>query len=173
MARERPDPHKQRTRSHVIADQSVAHVTKVVADFGFSVERRVNDYGIDLSIHTYDDNGYPEEGEILVQLKATDNLTRTKRGITHRIDARDYHQWTSAPMPVFLVVYDAPADVAYWLYVQKYVEADARRYPAADAKSVTVTIPPTNVVNAAFVRYAQSRRADVIRQFSGRINRNG
>ena len=173
MARNRPDPHKKRTREHVIAYRSVAHVTKIVADVGFTVEQRAHDYGIDLTIHTYDDNGYPEEGDILVQLKATDNLTRTKKGITHRIDVRDYHSWTSSPMPVFLIVFDAVADVAYWLYIQNYFESDARRRPPADVKSVTVTIPLANVVNAAFVRYAQSRRADVVRQFSERINHYG
>jgi Domain of unknown function (DUF4365) len=173
VARNRPDPHKKRTREHVIADQSVAHVTNVVVRYGYTVERRANDYGIDLAVHTYNENGYPEEGEILLQLKATDALTRTRQGITHRIDARDYRQWTGSPMPVFLIVYDAPADVAYWLYIQHYFEADAGRRPAAGARTVTVTIPPTNVVNAAFVSYARGRRADIIRQFSGRIRHNG
>jgi hypothetical protein len=171
VGRNRPEPHKKRTREHLIAYRSVAHVTKIVADAGATVEQWVHDYGLDLTIHTYDDNGYPEEGDILVQLKATDNLTRTKRGITHRIDIRDYHSWTGSAMPVF--VYDAAADVAYWLYVQSYFEADAGRRPPAGAKSVTVTIPPANVVDAAFVRYAQGRRADVVRQFSGRIQHNG
>ena len=39
---------------------------------GFAVQRIVRDYGIDLFLATYDHSGSVENGEIRVQLKATD-----------------------------------------------------------------------------------------------------
>ena len=49
---------------------------------GYSVERRVHDYGIDLVILTYDPQGNVENGEILVQLKATDHPRWISQGGT-------------------------------------------------------------------------------------------
>ena len=43
---------KTRTREHVIASQSVAHVEKHIAAAGYTAERFLNDYGYDLSLYT-------------------------------------------------------------------------------------------------------------------------
>jgi hypothetical protein len=67
-------PRKRRTRQHVIADLSVNHAERLALMCGFSVERAVHDYGIDLIVFTYDDHGWPEIGHVLVQLKSTDHL---------------------------------------------------------------------------------------------------
>ena len=164
MATHRPDPHKKRTRGHVIADLSVNHVEKYIIDGGFSVERMNHDYGFDLVVYTFDEEGYAEEGDIILQLKATDTLVRTRRGVTFRIDARDYNLLTKITWPVFLVVFDAAEEVGYWLYVQYYFAIDPARRPNAGAKSVTVTLPTTNVVNEPFVRHMRACKAAVLRQ---------
>ena len=39
---------------------------------GFAVQRIVRDYGIDLFVATYDPSGEVENGEIRIQLKATE-----------------------------------------------------------------------------------------------------
>jgi hypothetical protein len=41
---------------------------------GFAVERSVHDYGIDVSIHTFNQLGEVENGEILVQIKGSDRV---------------------------------------------------------------------------------------------------
>jgi hypothetical protein len=115
---------KRRTREHIIADLSANHVERRALLCGYSVERRVHDYGIDLVILTYDPQGNVENGEILVQLKATDHPRWISQGqiLTCRIDRADLRAWLHEPWPVVLVLYDAPADMAFWCYVQQYFE---------------------------------------------------
>jgi hypothetical protein len=49
MARKRPRVvGKRRTREHIIADLSVHHVEGPILRVGFTVERFIQDYGLDL-----------------------------------------------------------------------------------------------------------------------------
>lgn len=168
-----PNPFKVRTREHQIASESVAHVETVIVQSGHTVERVESDYGYDLLMNTFTRKGAIEPGTIYLQLKATDSPKATAQGITFRIDAKDYRLWTVEPMPVFLIVYDAQRRIAYWLYVQNYFESIPGRKPKRGAKSVRVEVPIGNVVDATFVRYAQSRKADILKQLSGKIVHNG
>lgn len=58
----KPEPRKRRTRGHVIADQSVNHLERFIYDCGFTAAREVADYGYDLTMKTYDPDGYTEGG---------------------------------------------------------------------------------------------------------------
>ena len=120
MARKNPAARKKRTRQHIIADLSVNHVERQVLLASYSVQRIMRDYGIDLFVTTYDDSGTLENGDIRIQIKATDSPEETSDGrfILVRIDRRDYRHWLMEPMPVILVLYDASQDLACWLYVQ-------------------------------------------------------
>ncbi len=60
---------KRRTREHVIADLSANHVEKQALLCGFTVQRWVYDYGIDLVLSTYTDEGETEGGFIVIQIK--------------------------------------------------------------------------------------------------------
>lgn len=80
MARRKPIPRKRRTREHIIADLSVNHVERQVLLCGYTVERHRHDYGLDLLMSTYDHNGEVENGEVRLQLKATDHLNRVQGG---------------------------------------------------------------------------------------------
>src|SRR5271156_5006203 len=95
-------PGKHRTRQHVIADLSVNHVERHALLCGYSVERRVHDYGIDLTIVTYDQDGNVENGRVLVQLKATDHLKLVADGelVACRIERVDLRVWLHEPRPV-------------------------------------------------------------------------
>jgi hypothetical protein len=48
-------PRKQRTRQHVIADQSVNYVERFIIDEGHTTQPLEKDYGYDLLLFTYDD----------------------------------------------------------------------------------------------------------------------
>src|SRR5437870_3431239 len=113
---------KRRTREHVIADLSVNHVERQALLCGFCVERSFHDYGIDLEVLTFNTQGDVDEGNILVQVKASEHLLirRAKAAFPFRIDRRDLVAWLKEPMPVILIVYDAKKDIAYWLYIQSY-----------------------------------------------------
>jgi len=154
MPREQPVRRKRRTREHVIADLSVNHVERHALLCGYSVEQIRRDYGIDLLITTYDGSGEYENGEIRVQLKATDHLKVVSGGqyITWRVEREDLHGWLGELMPVVLIVYDAQADVAYWLYVQAYFASQPGFNLHKAPTRVTVRIPRANIVNQAAMR---------------------
>ena len=51
---------KRRTRQHVIASQSVNFVERFIVDAGHTAQRVEADYGYDLYVTTFDDEGYAE-----------------------------------------------------------------------------------------------------------------
>jgi hypothetical protein len=173
MAGRRNHPRKRRTRQHVIAELSANYVQRYIVRSNFTFQTLGSDYGYDLLMFTFDYQGYAEEGYVGIQLKATDSPARTAGGIAFDVDVRDYNLWMRESMPVFLVLYDAPADRAYWLYVQHYLESDLERRPAEGAKTFRVLIPKTNRVGMAFVRYARDCKADVVRQVRGKVKYRG
>jgi hypothetical protein len=165
----KPEKKKRRTREHVIADLSVNHVERQALLAGFAVQRIVRDYGIDLFIATYDPSGEVENGEIRIQLKATDapRLVRGGERIAVRVDQGDFRHWLMEPMPVILAVYDAAHDEAYWLYVQEHFESGrAGRFDRAGAK-MTVQVPRTNVVTPAAMRRFAGFRDRILGQLEG------
>lgn len=113
---------KRRTRQHVIADLSENLVERYALLAGYTIERMVHDYGIDLMLCTFDREGYVETGQVLIQVKASDNLRTAPNAGTVAVSVRraDLERWLNETMPVILMVYDAPGDVAYWSYLQAY-----------------------------------------------------
>ena len=79
MAKRDAVARKRRTREHIIASISRNYVERFILAKGHTSERRIDDYGIDLNVGTFDEDGYPEGGLVRIQLKATDQLERRKR----------------------------------------------------------------------------------------------
>ncbi len=154
----------RRTRQHIIASLSRNYVERFILMRGHTADRRIDDYGYDLFVETYDECGYVENGEIRVQLKATDRLADLKRGDTLRIDidARHRELWTTELMPVFLIVYDAVEGKAYWIDVQRYFSSDPSRKPRGGAKTVRVHIPLSNEYTGDTVDYMRARKTQVL-----------
>ncbi len=170
MARRRiPRPvRKRRTREHVIADLAVHHVEGHILRCGFTAERVVHDYGADLTMRTYNVNGEIEPDVVLFQLKATDHSKRAANAaaVLFRLDRVDLDWWLAETFPVILVVYDAQADVGFWLYVQGHF-AKMKKVLASRAASVTVRIPLTYVVNQAAIRQIAAIKADIQARMKG------
>jgi hypothetical protein len=162
---------KRRTRGHILASLSANSVERIFLREGHTVLKTEQDYGIDLVVFTYDDDGYVEPGNIYIQLKATEAPRRSADGgfYSYSISIRDHNAWAAEPMPVFLILYDARADRAYWQYVQGYFEADPSRRPNKGARSVAVRIPVAHVFDAMTVNYAHGRKRAVLGQLSGAI----
>ena len=131
---------KQRTREHVIADLSVHHVEGFVLLEGHTVQVVTRDYGYDLLVFTYGENGYIEPGFLFVQLKAAETLQRVGSDYVFDLDVRDYHLWMLEASPVILILYDASRRHAYWVHTQRYFRDDSRR-PKSGAKTVRVRVP--------------------------------
>jgi hypothetical protein len=115
----------------VIADQSVNHVERFIIDEGHTAQRLEKDYGYDLLLFTFDEQGYVEPGLVSLQLKASESLGRSGTDYVFDLDIRDYNLWMMDRMPVVLVLFDASRRRAYWLYVQDYFRADPARRPKA------------------------------------------
>ena len=140
-------PYKQRTRQHVIADQSVNFLERFIIDEGHTVERQVKDYGYDLAMRTFDDDGYAEPGLAYFQIKASRLLRRDNSGYPFSVDARDFRLWISEPVPVFLVLYDAKERQGYWLCIKQYYLDNLDRFPQARTRTLRIHIPPANEIN--------------------------
>ena len=134
-------------RKHVIADMSLHHLAYIIVSCTFTVEITRADYGYDLSIFTYDTSGQYENGNIFVQLKATDTL-KVDQGtseVRFRISKRDILTWESEPFPAYLVVFDARNAKAYSIYLQKYLGEHGVSSSTMKQASVEVRLPGTEV----------------------------
>lgn len=147
-------PRKRRTREHIIADLSVNFIERQALLCGFTTERVRGDYGYDLLLFTYDTDGCPEEGLVFIQAKATDHLrvSRRRGAVIFRIDVVDLRLWLSENIPVILVMYDAKADIAYWLVVQDYFAGEANPSLLKIKGSKSVYLPLTHQLDVAAMR---------------------
>lgn len=158
----------------MIADLSVNHVERHVLLNGHVIERTEHDYGTDLTLVTFADDGEVENGQILLQLKATDELVilRDEQTIAFPLDRADLELWLREPMPYILIVYDAQEDKAYWLYIQEYFENRADAGLDLVGRSITVHLSKTNVVNEDAIRTFVRYKADVLRQTERIVRHN-
>ncbi len=167
-------PKKIRTRQHVIAELSANHVERHALLCGFSVERIEHDYGIDLVLFTYDANGEIENGQVFIQLKATDSLRvlADQRTVSFSVERSDLELWLKEPMPCILVVYDAQTDVAYWVYVQAYFE-NLESFDLAQAgDTVTIHLRKENAIDQTAIRAFARYKDNVLNQVHGVIRHN-
>jgi hypothetical protein len=108
----------------MIADLGVNYVERQILLAGFTMERTTHDYGLDTHMTTYQPTGEVENETVWFQVKATDNAQVAADGqsLGFRVTSADLRYWLLELMPVILVVYDAPADRAFWVDVQAYAE---------------------------------------------------
>ena len=147
MARLIPTPRKQRTRQHVIADLSLNHVERFILEAGHTAQRLTQDYGYDMLLFTYDEQGYVEPGVALIQFKAAEKLTQVGADYVFDLDIRDYNLWRVEATPIFLILFDATRQRAYWLHVQPSFRMDGSPQPKKGAKTVRVRVPKRQVIN--------------------------
>ncbi len=171
MEKSSNDERKRRTRQHVIASLSQNYVERFILELSHTVEQVTEDYGYDLILFTYDKEGFIENGNVFIQLKATENIREdtTKQFVRFRMGIRDYYAWLDEPNPVYLILYEARRRRAFWLYIQQYFEEDIRRRPRVNAKSVTVKIPMRNRFNRRAVEKMRKAKEHVLLQTSGLI----
>ena len=145
---------------------------------GYTVELPRSDYGYDAFIKTYDykddtrfESGDVESGDILLQLKATDNLHVLRDGatITFTVSRKHVELWRREVMPVILIVYDATSETAYWLYTQRYFHSPAFRLTVRQ-QWVDVHIPKVNVINREAMRTFRQFKNSVVQRMEGGID---
>jgi hypothetical protein len=141
----------------------VNFLERVILDEGHTVQRIMSDYGYDLVMMTFDEEGYSEPGLIYFQLKASDFLE--KENYTYDIDIKHYNLWKDESLPVILVLFNATNRRAHWVHVQGYFKESDRR-PKKGTK--TVRIPLRNVVNRrAVAKMRAMKQPTALRLYSG------
>jgi hypothetical protein len=162
---------KRRTRSHVLAELSANHVERFALLCGYSVERVAHDYGIDLVLTTFDANGEIENGSVYLQLKATDapTLLADNQTIALPLERAHLEYWLQEAAPVILIVYDAQAETAYWLYIQAYFEGQTDFDLISVGSTVTVHVDKSHVLDQTAIRQFARFRDAVQRQIEGII----
>src|SRR5947209_676903 len=117
MAKQILPLRKRRTRGHVIADQSINYVERVILEDNHVTQRPGSDYGYDLMLFTFDGQGYTEPGLVYLQFKAAESLHVVGSAYVFDLDVRDYQLWVLEKMPVILILFDASRKRAYWLAI--------------------------------------------------------
>lgn len=169
-------PHatrKRRTREHVIADLSVNYVERQALLCGFTIERIVHDYGIDASLFTYDKRGETEVIWLPLQIKATEHLRLVQNGrfVTIRVERADLRSWLALVYPLFLIVYDAEKNRAFWLYVQAHYGTQRFRISQGTGQ-VTIRIPIGQRLNPGAIRKFADFRDRIIAQMKESVIRH-
>jgi len=124
---------------------------------------------VDLQLYTYTEEGEVENDTVKVQLKATDSLPLLADGrtISFAVLRSDLEYWLEEWTPIILVVYDAVADNAYWLYLQAHFQQCADFDLTLVGETVTVRMSTDNVVNPDAIRQFARFKARVVQQFEG------
>ncbi len=164
---------KRRTREHIIAALSVNFVERLVLKCGYVVQRSDPDYGYDLRLETFDGQGNIEPDRVPIQVKATDgihefHLTRDEV-FSFPVSTKDYRLWREELMPVFLILYDAIFEEAYWLHIQEYHQAHK---PKADADTMRLRIPRRQVLGVQTIRLMRERKQELLRTIKGGLRKN-
>jgi hypothetical protein len=160
-------PRKRRTREHVIADLSVHHVEGFILNEGHTAQRLGADYGYDLVLFTYDDQGCIEPDSVYFQLKASESLQLVGFDYVFELDIRDYNLWMLERTPVILILFDASRKKAYWLHIQGYFRGDVAHRPKAGAKAVRVRVANTQTVNRRAIAKIRSLKSKARERVSG------
>ena len=147
MAKKKAATHKRRTRAHILEDLSIHHVVGFVIQEGYTAQEIDADYGYDLFVTTFDEQGYVERGHVYVQVKAAESHQVIGTDWVFDVDIRDYNLWIREEMPVILILFDATRQRAVWLPVQQYFRADPTRRPQRGAKTVRVRVPGAQVLD--------------------------
>lgn len=152
-------PRKRRTREHVIGDLGVNFVERQFLLCGHAVNRTGSgqDYGIDLTVLTFDGNGELENGQIEIQVRATEQVQPLKDGreFSRRLDMSHVGHWLMQPNPVIIAVYDVNADRAWWLNIQKAAEHEDLE---DSGETIAVHIPLANDLNSTAINEMRRHR---------------
>ncbi len=154
-----PNRRKTRTRQHVIADLGVNYVQRIWLLAGHTADRNFSDYGCDLKVQTFDENGGVENGGISIQVKSTDQLSTHADALTVplRIETRDFTYWLLETDLVVLMLYDAEAERVFWLDVQEYARQNDLDENAG-GETITLRLPIANALDVNTVRVLQDRK---------------
>src|SRR5688500_12943244 len=94
----------------------VGRVMSKTAEFGWIFRVQPGpDFGIDAQIELPDEDGYPTNRLIGLQIKSgPSHLVPTDGGFRFYASEKKVNYWINGNLPVIVVLYDPDADTAYW-----------------------------------------------------------
>ncbi len=119
-----------RSRSHQLEDLSIREFERLLPD-AWALRRKDKDYGVDLEVEVFDDEGKSTGLMFFVQLKATDDIAKAQ-SVPMKVDRLEY--LASLDTPSMVVRYCEPSKTFHWLWLP---EIYARTSPP---KTETITI---------------------------------
>ena len=141
---------------------------RIILDAGHTAHRLTSDYGYDLVLVTYDEDGYVEPGFLPIQVKAAETLRKIGTNFVMDLDIRDFNLWMQEETPVILILYDASRRQAYWLDFQRHFEREDQQKPKKGARWVRVHVPRQQLVSRrAIERMRELKRKAPVRLFGG------
>jgi len=146
----------------VIAALSVNYVERFILEEGHIAQRMENDYGYDLTLFTFDEQGYVEPGAVYLQLKASEKLEISESDRLFDLDIRDYNLWMAESMPVILVLFDASRRRAFWIHVQHYFAENPSLRPKKAVKTVRIRIPIRQALNHRAIARMRATKQTVL-----------
>lgn len=165
---------KRKTPEHCRAEVAIKYAELVVARAGYvsNASQSGADYGIDLEVDTFDDDGYYENEPFWMQVKSVVRGAWLADGRTMSVavDRRDLNHWYHQLSPVILVVYDAEADAAHWAYVQRYFSRLPGFQLRGGAARVTIRLSRGDLFDAAAVREIGRLKNAVAARVAGRFS---
>jgi hypothetical protein len=132
-----------------------------------TAQRQTPDYGYDLFLCTFDEQGYYEPGVVCIQVKAAESLQAVGDDYVFDLDVRDYNLWMQEEMPVILILFDASRRRAYWSDIQTYFQADESRQPKKGAKTVRVRIPKRQLLTRRAIARMRERKREARLRLAG------
>jgi hypothetical protein len=154
----------QRTRAHINATLSINLLEYYIALTGCTAERQQHDYGYDLVLTFYDNNGYYQNGHVFVQAKAAERLKPSWDGATIPcvVETKHMTTWRGNPYPVILAIYDASRHEAYWLHLNPIIGMEGANI---GHRQTTVHVPTNQQVDDAAIREWRRLRDAALKRF--------
>lgn len=139
---------------------------------GYVVHRESPDYGIDLRIVTFYEEGFVEGESVAIQLKASDTASQYEllqdEVLSFPVETKDYQLWARETiMPVFLVLYDAILEEGYWLDIHEW---DRAHLPTLTQETVRVHIPRHQILDIQTIKFMRRRKHQLIDRVLDRDN---
>lgn len=145
---------KQRTRKHVIEDLGFNHIERQILYAGFTIQRNThNDYGYDGLVYTFNEQGEINPFNFHIQLKSTDAIQelKKKKSISFDLSKRDLELWLLSTTKLLVVLYDAQAEIAYFIDLQEYFRENSLSLSTI-RKYFRINIPIVNLFNAHSIK---------------------
>jgi len=125
-------------------DSYKGYLQNTINPTGWILRGKDEDYGIDNEIEIVDETGTVTGKVVWLQVKSTRDIKIVNDQVKYRLNI-DFLQYVyKCDNPILLLIYDAENDIAYWLWLQRYIYQH-EEVLESNHKTHTINIPAKNV----------------------------